>query len=128
MNPTAPGTSVAVRAPAYPEGWFQVAYSDEVAAGQVVPLRYFGRELVLFRTTSGVVQVLDAFCAHLGAHLAVGGTVSGDRLRCPFQGWEYGIDGTCQSIPYSGRIPRGAAVGVWPTTERSGLVLVWHSP
>jgi phenylpropionate dioxygenase-like ring-hydroxylating dioxygenase large terminal subunit len=82
----------------------------------------------MFRTTSGVVQVLDAFCAHLGAHLGVGGTVGGECLRCPFHGWEYGIDGKCQSIPYSARIPKGAAVGAWPTMERSGLILVWHSP
>lgn len=46
----------------YPEGWFQVAYSTEVADSQVVPLRYFGQELVLFRTQSGAAQVLDAYC------------------------------------------------------------------
>jgi 3-ketosteroid 9alpha-monooxygenase subunit A len=123
-----PATSETARATAYPEGWFQVAYSDDVAAGQVVPLRYFGRELVVFRTESGVVQVFDAYCAHLGAHLGVGGAVVGDCLRCPFHGWEYGIDGVCHSIPYSARIPKGASVGVWPTTERTGLVLMWHSP
>ena len=36
-----------------PNGWFQVAYSDELAPGGVVPLHYFGRELVLFRTEGG---------------------------------------------------------------------------
>ena len=40
-----------------PNGWFQVAYSDDLAAGAVVPLHYFESELVLFRTESGAVQV-----------------------------------------------------------------------
>jgi phenylpropionate dioxygenase-like ring-hydroxylating dioxygenase large terminal subunit len=45
---------------AYPEGWFQVAYSDELRPGQVQKLHYFGQELALFRTESGKAQVLDA--------------------------------------------------------------------
>jgi 3-ketosteroid 9alpha-monooxygenase subunit A len=118
--------NVSAPKPGYPEGWFQVAYSDEVAAGQVVALRYFGRDLVMFRTEAGRVQVLDAFCAHLGAHLGVGGTVAGERLRCPFHAWEYGVEGVCQSVPYSPHLPQ-AAVAAWPTVERSGLVMIWHS-
>ena len=34
--------------PAYPNGWFVVAWSDEVATGEVVPLEYFGRDYVLY--------------------------------------------------------------------------------
>ena len=48
--------------PPYPNGWFGVGYSDEVAVGQVVPLSYFGRELVAFRGSDGKVSVLDACC------------------------------------------------------------------
>ncbi|MFW2389237.1 MAG: Rieske 2Fe-2S domain-containing protein [Polyangiales bacterium] len=50
-----------------PNGWFQIAYSDELAPEGVLPLRYFDRDLVLFRTDSGAVALLDAFCPHLGA-------------------------------------------------------------
>lgn len=114
---------------AYPEGWFQVAYSDELGPGDVQAKEYFGRKLVLFRTEDGKAQVLDAFCAHLGAHLGVGGTVVGDRIVCPFHGWEYGTDGKCSRIPYGDLAPpRSAAMDVWPTEERSGLILIWHSP
>ncbi len=117
------------RGPAFPEGWFQIAYSDDLAPGQVMKLHYFGQELVLFRTMSGRAQALDAYCAHLGAHLGVGGTVAGEHIRCPFHAWEYGVDGLCKAIPYSDRMPaRGAQVRAWPTEERSGLILLWHSP
>ncbi|MEY2925613.1 MAG: hypothetical protein RL367_90 [Pseudomonadota bacterium] len=111
----------------YPEGWFQVSYAQDVAPGQVVSLHYFGEELVMFRTESGVIQVMDAYCPHLGAHLARGGRVIGEHLRCPFHAWEYGVDGRCKHIPYSPTIPPNAKVGIWPTVERAGLVFVWHS-
>lgn len=111
----------------YPDGWFQVAYSADVGDRQVVPLRYFGQELVLFRTQSGAAQVLDAYCPHIGAHLGFGGTVDGECIRCPFHSWAYGTDGVCRDIPYAQRIPRGAQVRSWPTLERSGLIFVWHS-
>ena len=112
----------------YPEGWYQVAYSADVAGGEVVTRRYFGQDLVLFRTLSGQAQVLDAYCAHLGAHLGVGGVVDGERIRCPFHSWAYGTDGLCTEIPYADRIPRGARVRAWSTLERSGLIFVWYSP
>ena len=56
-----------------PNGWFAVAFSRDLVPGEVKRIHYFGQELVLFRTRSGQVAVLDAYCAHLGAHLAEGG-------------------------------------------------------
>ena len=52
-----------------PDGWFAVAFSKDLIAGEVKRIRYFDEELVLFRTRSGVPRVLDGYCAHLGAHL-----------------------------------------------------------
>ena len=46
--------------PDFPNGWFQVAYSDEIAVGQVMPLSYFGRELVAFRGNDGKYKISDA--------------------------------------------------------------------
>jgi len=70
--------------PRYPNGWAQVAYSEELPPGGVMPLQYFGRDLVLFRTESGAPQVLDAHCGHMGAHLGHGGRVEGDSIVCHF--------------------------------------------
>ena len=57
--------------PPYPTGWYLVAQSAEVGVGDVKPVQYFGRELVLFRTESGRAVLLDAHCPHMGAHLGV---------------------------------------------------------
>jgi len=110
-----------------PNGWFAVAWSADLAEADVRRIRYFGRELVLFRGRSGRPYVLDAYCPHLGAHLAEGGRVIADSLRCPFHGWRYeGESGRCVEIPYCKRIPPQARVGAWEVRERNRMIFVWH--
>ena len=55
-----------------PNSWYLVAYSDELGMGDVLSLPYLGRSMVAFRDESGSVSVLDGYCPHLGANLAVG--------------------------------------------------------
>lgn len=112
-----------------PNGWFVVETSDQLAAGEVRALHYFDRDLVLFRTDTGEARLTDAYCAHLGAHLAVGGKVEGECLRCPFHGWAYdGATGQCTDIPYGTgeRIPAKARVRSYPCIERGGAIWAWH--
>ncbi|NVB40937.1 Rieske 2Fe-2S domain-containing protein [Pseudenhygromyxa sp. WMMC2535] len=112
--------------PTLPSGWFVVATSEELAVGELIELRYFGRDLVAFRGESGRVTVLDAYCPHLGAHFAHGGKIEGDCVRCPFHLWKFDAQGTCVEVPYSDRIPPKASVEAWPTLEQDGLVFVFH--
>ena len=58
--------------PVIPTGWYVVAMSEELGRGEVVPRRYFDRELAMYRTQGGEVQIVDAYCPHMGAHLAEG--------------------------------------------------------
>jgi 3-ketosteroid 9alpha-monooxygenase subunit A len=110
----------------FPNGWFQVGYSDELAAGTAEPLHYFGRDYVLMRGEDGVARVFDAYCPHLGAHLGYGGKVEGNSIRCPFHGWCYDSTGKCIDIPYGKRIPPSAKLVSHPVAERNGLVMLWH--
>jgi phenylpropionate dioxygenase-like ring-hydroxylating dioxygenase large terminal subunit len=109
-----------------PNGWFAVAFSRDLVPGDVRRLRYFDEELVLFRTRAGEARVLDAYCPHLGAHLAEGGRVVGESLRCPFHGWHFDGHGRCTQIPYCDRIPPHAATRAWEVVERNHLILVWR--
>ena len=109
-----------------PNGWFAVALSEEIAPGAVAIRHYFGQDLVLFRTESGRISVVDPHCPHLGAHLGHGGRVAGERIRCPFHGWEFDAEGVCRAIDYAKRIPPTARLRSWPALERYGFVFAWR--
>ena len=110
----------------YPTGWFAVQFSDQLAPKEVRPIKYFGRELVIWRTEEGRAVVADAHCPHLGAHLGYDAKVEGDTLFCPFQAWGFGSSGKCVHVPYTKQIPPRAILNVWPVVEQSGIIFLWH--
>ncbi len=74
----------------YPNGWFRVIDSDELKPGDVKQVTVAGRVLAVYRGLNNEqVYVLDAYCPHLGANLAVGGKVKGDCIECPFHQWQF---------------------------------------
>jgi phenylpropionate dioxygenase-like ring-hydroxylating dioxygenase large terminal subunit len=115
-----------------PFGWYALEYSDQLASGEVKPLSYLNRELVLFRTESGEAKVLDAYCPHLGAHLGYGGEVKGEFLACPFHGWQFDGQGVCRAVPYAKNMPPRIedkqTVSSFPTVERNKMIWVWYHP
>lgn len=115
-----------------PYGWFFVSYVDELAVGDVRPLHYFGRDLVLFRNEDGVAGLLDAYCPHLGAHMGYGGRVEGDSIRCPFHAWAFRPNGFCSDIPYAKAMPpiakREPIARPYPVTEANGVIWAWYHP
>src|SRR5260221_4892305 len=119
--PTANDAAETVEPP-MPVGWYGVLFSDELARGQVEALRAFGADLVAFRSGDGTVGILDAYCAHMGAHLGHGGTVDNACIVCPFHHWRWRADGRCDGIPYTDRVPPRARIRAWPVLERNGFV------
>ncbi len=89
-----------------PNGWFLLAYSEDLARGAVKRMQYLARELVAFRGETGAVV--------------------GDTLRCPFHCWRWDGQGACAEIPYAKRIPAGARAEAFPVRERNGMIFVWH--
>ncbi len=114
-------------APPFLNGWFAVSWSHRLRRGQVVPIKSFGRELVLYRDRDGCAHVLDARCPHLGAHLGHGGRVTTEgHLACPFHGWEFDATGSCANIPYARKIPARAKIHGWPVKEVNGFILAYY--
>ncbi|MEZ4334952.1 MAG: Rieske 2Fe-2S domain-containing protein [Myxococcota bacterium] len=109
-----------------PNSWYLVAYSDELGRDELRGLNYLGRDLIAFRDASGAVCVLDGFCPHLGASLAVGGTCEAGTVRCPFHGWRFDGTGRCLEIPYARRIPPAARLARHPVLERNGMIFLWN--
>ncbi len=111
-----------------PFGWYSAGYSTEFSPSEVVSRRYVGRDLIVWREADGTPHVMDAYCPHLGAHLAMGGCVEGERLVCPFHHWAFDGDGTNVDIPYAERTNRKAKVRSFPTVERNQMVMFWYHP
>jgi 3-ketosteroid 9alpha-monooxygenase subunit A len=115
-----------------PFGWYAVEYTDKLANGDVKPVQYFGKELVLFRSESGQATMLDAYCPHLGAHLGHGGVVKGEGVACPFHAWKFDNTGTCVDVPYAKRIPTKVdgkpCLKSYPVVEKNKMIWAWYHP
>ncbi|MGH8010559.1 MAG: aromatic ring-hydroxylating oxygenase subunit alpha, partial [Candidatus Binatia bacterium] len=111
----------------YPTGWFQVGWSDQLLPKETKLLRYFGQDIVLWRTESGRLQALDAYCLHLGGNLGVKGCVDGEDIVCPWHGWHWDGDGRNTQIPYdTQRCKSNLRITAWPVCEWYGIIFVWH--
>ncbi|XP_076750250.1 cholesterol 7-desaturase nvd [Xylocopa sonorina] len=113
--------------PVYPNGWFALLESSQLGRGQVKHVAALGQNFAVYRTDNGTVRILDAYCPHLGANMAVGGRVKGDCLECPFHGWQFrGSDGQCDHIPYADKIPHIARTKTWKCCEANEIIFVWY--
>lgn len=127
----------------YPNGWIPVLESYKVKPGQVKKVIIFGRDLIVTRSVnSREVNVLDAYCPHMGVHIGIGGQVKevNDEscIQCPFHGWLFrSSDGKCVKIPYQKHqninnssskciIPKQAKLDVWLSIEVDNFIYVWH--
>ena len=110
--------------PPFPNGWFSLGSSDSVKKGKVIEVDALGQKFAVFRGNDGKVGVVDVYCPHLNANLAHG-CVKGNNLVCPFHAWEFNTEGKCTHIPYSDKVPQGAAVKNWLVKENWGIIMVW---
>lgn len=117
---------VAERLDPFPEGWFVVANSRDLARGELKERIWLGRSIVYWRDQNGDVCVADGICPHLGSHLgpSVGGKLKDGNLVCPFHGFEYGINGECIRIR-GAKPPRSARLRRFAVTETCGLIFAY---
>lgn len=109
-----------------PNQWFVVLSSGEVRDKPLGVTR-LGERLVFWRDSHGAVHCLEDHCVHRGIQLYLG-KVLGDRLQCPFHGFEYDGQGKVQLIPANGRsAPVSSAFRVRsrPTFEARGFIWIW---
>lgn len=121
------------RAPdtAFPVGWYRVADSHEIKPDTLKPVSYLNEQLIVYRTKTGAAQVADAYCPHLGAHLAShDGCVKDGAIVCPFHKWSWdAATGRCTDIPYAAVPPgEGLKLKLYPTREVDGMVMMWYHP
>jgi phenylpropionate dioxygenase-like ring-hydroxylating dioxygenase large terminal subunit len=106
------------------EGWYWALRSADLKTGRARPLSFLGRELVVYRGQDGRVVALDAYCPHMGAHLAEG-KVEGSEIRCLFHYWKYDAEGRCVEIPCQPDTSRVPQIQSWAAREKYGLIWIW---
>ena len=112
----------------FARGWHCLGLTESFTDGKPHPIEAFGTKLVVFADSDGNVNVLDAYCRHMGGDLTQG-TVKGDEIACPFHDWRWGGDGKCQKIPYARRVPAARPHPRRGTTlVQDGMLFVWNDP
>ncbi|MHB9879328.1 Rieske 2Fe-2S domain-containing protein [Pacificimonas sp. ICDLI1SI03] len=119
----------------FARGWHMIADASKLGKAPM-SLRFFAKDLVLYRGESGTARLVDAYCPHMGAHLGRNETsyivrdderIEGESIRCPFHGWRFGPDGRCNHIPYSDqKPPKAAFINTYQVVERAGIIWMWH--
>ncbi|MFI9384987.1 Rieske 2Fe-2S domain-containing protein [Kutzneria sp. NPDC052558] len=111
----------------FARGWHCLGLVKDFADGQPHAVQAFGTKLVVFQGSDGSLNVLDAYCRHMGGDLSQG-AVKGAEVACPFHDWRWGGDGRCKSIPYAKRVPLRARTRAWITCQQNHQLFVWNDP
>jgi 3-ketosteroid 9alpha-monooxygenase subunit A len=111
----------------FARGWHCLGLAEPFRDGKPHAVEAFGTKLVVFATGDGKLNVLDAYCRHMGGDLSQG-TVKGEAIACPFHDWRWAGNGKCVQIPYAKRIPLRAKTRTWLTLERNKQLFVYHDP
>ncbi|WP_373300484.1 Rieske 2Fe-2S domain-containing protein [Amycolatopsis deserti] len=111
----------------FARGWHCLGLAETFRDGKPHAVNAFGTKLVVFAGEDGELNVLDAYCRHMGGDLSQG-SVKGNEVACPFHDWRWGGNGKCVSIPYAKRVPLRARTRSWITLEENKQLFVWHDP
>ncbi len=107
--------------------WYIACLEDELKVQNPLKKKICGEELVIFRTESGKISVIEDRCCHRNVNLSLG-YIQGENIKCGYHGWEYNCDGKCVRIPSLSneeRIPAGAKVKAYTVIIKHRCVWVW---
>lgn len=107
--------------------WYPAVLSSRLRSGRMLPQVLLGLPLVLCRDATGRVSALRDICPHRGMPLSFG-HFDGERVECPYHGWQFDMTGRCQHIPalIDGK-SQVEKIGItsYPCEERDGYVWVF---
>lgn len=131
MSSTEPGNPVpsedqASEAPAVDVVWHRLIDGDEIDPGMIVEVAIDGDDAVVWRSTTGVVCVMEARCPHQFSHLAVEGSIDGEEIVCCTHYWRFSTAGDGSYVDARGGREDRANIGVWASRESEGTV--WIRP
>ncbi|MBT5841823.1 MAG: Rieske 2Fe-2S domain-containing protein, partial [Rhodospirillaceae bacterium] len=111
--------------------WNPIADAKQLSApdGDPVRVRFCGEDFVAFRDSSGTLGLLDEYCAHRGASLALARNEE-NGLRCIYHGWKYDVTGQLLDAPNhpDPEFCTGFKAASYPVREAGGLIWGYFGP
>lgn len=113
------------------EAWYPVHYVQDLDKSKPTPFTLLGRDLVIWwDRLAESWKIFSDECPHRLARLSEGRISDDGLLECPYHGWAFSGDGSCQRIPQqveggAAETSKRACIGSLPTTERQGLLFVY---
>jgi phenylpropionate dioxygenase-like ring-hydroxylating dioxygenase large terminal subunit len=107
------------------QSWYPVVLARDLGKDAVLGVDFLGTRVAVYRDPAGKPVVQSAWCPHLGADLSGGQIVDG-QIRCAYHHWRFDRAGICVDIPTGDKIPPGAKIFSYPTTEAWGLVWAFN--
>lgn len=109
-----------------PDQWYPLIESRRLHR-RPLGVQRLGERIALWRDASGAAIAMRDRCPHRGVALSRG-SVKGNRIACPYHGFQFDSSGACQLMPCEGeqaKIPAGMTVDTYPVREQHGLVWIY---
>ena len=111
--------------------WHPVAASDQLDdENPTREIRILSEDLVLFRSVSGEIGLIEPSCPHRKANLSYG-VPEPEGIRCAYHGWLFDVNGNCldqPSEPVGSRFKDKVQLKAYPTQELGGLIFAYMGP
>ncbi len=112
--------------------WIPAFTASEIREldGTPIRLKLLGEDLIAFRDTNGKVGVMEEYCPHRGASLALGRNED-CGLTCIYHGWKFDVDGNCldmPSEPTASNFKDKVQARAYPVQEVAGIVWAYMGP
>lgn len=113
--------------------WHPITSVEDLEREEVMPVRLLGENLVLFKTNTGKLGLVQERCPHRSTSLAYG-IPDDDGLRCPYHGWMFDSQGACIEQPFDdienpdSTFKDKIRVDAYPVEALGGLVWVYMGP
>lgn len=107
--------------------WYLICVLAELDKKNPLKKKIVNKDLVVFRTQSGEISVLEDRCCHRNVQLSLG-SVKGENIVCAYHGWQYGTGGNCAyipSLPEGHTVPKTAKIQKFPTQIKHNSVWVY---
>lgn len=113
------------------EAWYPVFYLSDLDKSKPARFTLLGQDLVIWWDRQAACwRAFTDQCPHRLAPLSEGRIAEDGLLECPYHGWAFEGNGSCDRIPQ--QMPEGiahtsnrACVRSFPTAERQGLLFVY---